>query len=96
MLNPLLFIPYVLSPIVCTSLSYFAIALGIVPRLTGTGVNWTMPQIVSGFLAQGWQTALLQAVLIAVTTLIWFPFFKMVDRQISVEEENSKGDEIPA
>ncbi|MDR2785257.1 MAG: PTS transporter subunit EIIC [Treponema sp.] len=96
LLNPLLFIPYVLSPIVCTSISYSAIALGIVPRLTGTEVNWTMPQIVSGFLAQGWQTALLQVVLIAVTTLIWFPFFKMVDRQISTEEENTKGDETPA
>ncbi|MDR2757828.1 MAG: PTS transporter subunit EIIC, partial [Spirochaetaceae bacterium] len=72
LLNPLLFIPYVLSPIVCTSISYFAIALGIVPRLTGTEVNWTMPQIVSGFLAQGWQTAVLQVILIAVTSLIWF------------------------
>lgn len=86
LLNPLLFIPYVLSPIVSTTLSYFSIALGIVPRLTGTEVNWTMPQIVSGFLAQGWQTALLQVVLIVVTTLIWFPFFKMVDKQIHAEE----------
>jgi PTS system cellobiose-specific IIC component len=96
LLNPLLFIPYVLSPIVCTSISYFSIALGIVPRLTGTEVNWTMPQIVSGFLAQGWQAALLQVVLIAVSTLIWFPFFKMVDKQISAEEEKSKGNETPA
>jgi PTS system cellobiose-specific IIC component len=95
LLNPLLFIPYILSPIVCTSLSYFAYALGIVPRLTGVEVAWTMPQIVSGFLAQGWQTALLQAALLAISTLIWFPFFKMVDRQIAAREENSKGDEIP-
>lgn len=45
-----------------------------------------MPQIVSGFLAQGWQAAVLQVVLIVITTLIWFPFFKMVDKQISNEE----------
>jgi PTS system cellobiose-specific IIC component len=96
LLNPLLFIPYILSPIVCTSFSYFAIALGIVPRLTGTEVNWTMPQIVSGFLAQGWQVALLQVVLIAISSLIWFPFFKMVDRQISTGEEKSKENETPA
>jgi PTS system cellobiose-specific IIC component len=92
LLNPLLFIPYILSPIVCTSLSYFTYALGIVPRLTGTEVNWTMPQIVSGFLAQGWQTAVLQIVIIAVSTLIWFPFFKMVDKQISIEEEKAAGE----
>jgi len=91
LLNPLLFIPYVLSPIVCTVLSYFSIALGIVPRLTGTEVNWTMPQIVSGFLAQGWQAALLQIVLIVITTLIWLPFFKMVDNQIYKEELEAEG-----
>jgi PTS system cellobiose-specific IIC component len=86
LLNPLLFIPYVLSPIVCTILSYSVIAVGIVPRLSGTEINWTMPQIISGFLAQGWKTAVLQVVLIAITSIIWFPFFKIVDKQISAEE----------
>jgi PTS system cellobiose-specific IIC component len=81
---------------VCTSISYSVIALGIVPRLTGTEINWTMPQIVSGFLAQGWQAAVLQVVLIAVTSLIWFPFFKMVDRQISSEEGAAEGDKVSA
>lgn len=86
LLNPLLFIPYVINPIVCTTLSYLSIAIGITPRLTGVEVNWTMPQIISGFLAQGWQTAVLQVVLIVLTTLIWFPFFKIIDKQISNEE----------
>lgn len=90
MLNPLIFIPYLLSPIVCTTISYFAIALGIIPRLTGAEVNWTMPQIISGFLAQGWQTALLQVVLIVITSLIWYPFFKIVDKQISLEEKETE------
>jgi len=87
LLNPLLFIPYVLNPIICTTVSYFAIAVGIVPRFTGVEVNWTMPQIISGFLAQGWQAAVLQMVLIAITTLVWFPFFKIIDKQISDEEK---------
>ncbi len=86
-LNPLLFIPYVLNPIICTSISYLSISLGIVPRLSGVMVNWTMPQIVSGFLAQGLPTAILQVVLIVLTTLIWFPFFRMADRQIVQEEQ---------
>ncbi|MGB4661034.1 MAG: PTS transporter subunit EIIC [Mobilitalea sp.] len=86
LLNPMLFIPYVLNPIICTSISYASIALGITPRLSGVTVNWTMPQIISGFLAQGVPTAILQVVLIAITTLIWIPFFKMVDKQIVQEE----------
>ena len=87
LLNPLLFIPYILNPIVCTTFSYLSIALGITPRLTGVEVNWTMPQFVSGFIAQGWQTTVLQIVLVSLTTLIWFPFFKIVDRQITAEEK---------
>ena len=87
MLNPLLMIPYVLNPIICTTISYCSIALGITPRLSGTMVNWTMPQFVSGFLAQGLPTMLLQVVLVLLTTLIWLPFFKMVDRQICEEEK---------
>ncbi len=90
LLNPILFIPYVLNPIVCTTISYVSIATGITPRLSGTIVNWTMPQIVSGFLAQGVPTAILQIILIVVTTLIWFPFFKLIDRKISAEEETAK------
>lgn len=90
MLNPLLFIPYVLNPIVCTSGSYISIALGITPRLNGAAVNWTMPQVISGFLAQGVPTAILQVVLILLTTAIWYPFFKMVDRQICKEEEGAE------
>ncbi len=86
LLNPLLFIPYVLNPIVCTSISYTSIALGITPRLSGVTVNWTMPQIISGFLAQGVPTAILQVILIIITTLIWIPFFRMVDKQIVKEE----------
>lgn len=90
MLNPLLAIPYVLNPIICTTLSYCCIALGITPRLSGTLVNWTMPQFVSGFLAQGVPTMLLQVVLVLITTMMWLPFFKMVDRQICEEEEKSE------
>ncbi|WP_028991608.1 PTS sugar transporter subunit IIC [Thermoanaerobacter thermocopriae] len=86
LLNPLLFIPYILNPIIATTISYLSIALGITPRLSGVIVHWTVPPVVSGFLAQGVPTAILQIVVIIITTLIWLPFFKIVDRQIMLEE----------
>ncbi len=91
MLNPFLFIPYIISPIVCTLVSYFSYATGIVPKLTGTEVNWTVPPVISGFLSQGWQTAVLQVVLIVITALIWYPFFKLIDKRTCCEEENVEG-----
>lgn len=87
LLNPIMFIPFVINPIICTTISYLSIWSGLVPRLSGTDVNWTMPQILSGFLAQGWQAAVLQVVLIVITTLIWFPFFRIIDKKIYSEEQ---------
>ena len=86
LLNPILLIPYILNPIICTTISYLSISLGITPRLSGVIVNWTMPQVISGFLAQGIPTAILQVFLIILTTVIWYPFFKLVDKQILAEE----------
>ena len=93
MLNPFLFIPYMLSPIVCVLISYFSYASGLVPKLTGTEVNWTVPPVISGFLSQGWQTAVLQAVLIIITAIIWYPFFKLIDRKTCQEEEAMEAQE---
>lgn len=89
LLNPIMFIPYILNPIICTTISYFAIWSGLIPRLTGTDVNWTMPQVISGFLAQGWQAAVLQAILIVITTVMWIPFFRILDRKYVQEEQVS-------
>lgn len=93
MLNPLLFIPYILNPIINTIVTYSAIALGIVPRLSGTEVSWTVPQVLSGFLAQGWQGSVLQIVLITSSTLIWYPFFKIVDKRIAAQEQLTEQEE---
>lgn len=94
MLNPILFIPYIISPVVCVLLSYFSYATGIVPRLTGTEVNWTVPPVLSGFLSQGWQTAVLQLVLIILTALIWYPFFKIIDKKTCQEEAEAEQAEL--
>jgi len=89
LLNPLLLIPYLLTPIICISVSYFSILSGLVPRLSGVEVNWTIPPVISGFLAQGWQAAILQVFLILITIVVWYPFFKIIDRQAVAEEEIS-------
>lgn len=88
MLNPILFIPFMLTPIVCTTLSYVATATGLIGRMTGVIVDWSMPMVASGFLAGGIGDALMQVVLIAVSCAIWFPFFRLLDRQ-ALEEEAS-------
>jgi PTS system cellobiose-specific IIC component len=89
MLNPLLFVPYLLTPILCTTVSYIAVATGIVARMNGVMVNWSIPLVVSGFLGGGISNALLQVVLVAISILVWFPFFKTIDK-IAVDAEHVK------
>lgn len=95
-MNPILAIPFILTPIVQTLLAYFAMASGIVPRLTGVQVPWCMPIIFKPLLAGGWQAAVLQVVCIAVGCLIWYPFFKFSDKQRYNEEISRKENEVIA
>ena len=85
-LNPVMFIPMLLSPLLCFALSYIFTAIGILPYLNGVGVPTGTPIILAGFLTGGWRTALWQVVLVALQFGIYLPFFKMMDKQALAEE----------
>lgn len=79
-LNPVLFIPFILSPLVLTIISYLAIAVGLVPR-TIAFIPWTTPPIIGGALTTGsWQGGVLAFVNLLVAVLIYIPFIKMAER----------------
>ena len=59
---------------------------GLVPLCTGVAIPWTMPVIISGFLATGWQGAVLQALLLILGVFIYMPFIKMMDKQYLSDE----------
>lgn len=95
-LNPIMLIPFILTPLVNAVVTYFTMLIGLVPLTTGVTLPWTTPPIIGGFLATGgsWQGALLQLVLVGISFAIYFPFFKAADRKnISIENELTvKGD----
>lgn len=85
--NMSLLIPFVLVPIVNVFISYFAIASGLVSKTIGVAVPWTMPPIISGFLATGdISGSILQIVLIIVDIALYYPFFKILDNTYLAEE----------
>lgn len=81
-LNPIMLIPFVLTPTINAVITYFAMATGLVPYTTGVILPWTMPPIIGGFLATGasLRGAALQIVLIIVSFVIYYPFFKIADK----------------
>ena len=87
-LNPLMFVPFILTPVVSTLLTYFAMTFGWVAKTNGVSVPWTMPPIISGYLATSSVSgAVMQIVNIAVGVLIYYPFFKILDNQARKGEE---------
>ncbi|MHC9537054.1 PTS cellobiose transporter subunit IIC [Dellaglioa sp. BT-FLS60] len=86
-LNPIMFIPFILAPIVSTLMTYTAMLTGIVAKTNGVSVPWTMPPLISGYLATGHISgAIMQIVNIAVSILIYYPFFKSMDNQFVKNE----------
>lgn len=84
--NPLFLIPMTLAPIVSVMIAYGAIAVGFMPMFAARQAPWAMPPIFSGILVSGWQCAVIQAGVIVVSTLIYYPFVKVLDQQYCKEE----------
>lgn len=73
-LNPIMAIPFILTPIVSYCISYFATTIGLVPQIVQE-VPWSTPIIFSGYIATGSiRGAILQIVCIAVGMAIYYPF----------------------
>ena len=81
-LNPIMMIPFVIVPIVLCVTTYLAMSLGLVPLLQGIEIPWTTPVFISGWIAGGWNALILQIVNFAVATAIYFPFVKVLDRDL--------------
>lgn len=86
-LNPIMLIPMLIAPIVTFLLGWAAMISGLVPYMIGVGVNTGTPLLLSAFAAwASWKGITLQAVLIVVSTCIYYPFFRAVDKQACNEE----------
>jgi cellobiose PTS system EIIC component len=83
MLNPLLFIPFILGPVTIGTLTYYAMQLGLVgkPYIL---VPWTLPAPIGAYLATGgdWRAIVLVLVNIAIATAIYYPFLKAYERKL--------------
>ena len=78
-MNPIMVLPFILTPMVSGVITYFALYPGIVPLFTAVQVPWTTPPIISGFLVGGIRTAILQFVVLAIGFFIYYPFIRKVD-----------------
>ena len=85
--NPILMIPAWLSMIANMTISYFAIRSGIVPAVSTNFAFWYAPIPIQGFFLGGIPGACLAIVNFLVDAAIWYPFFKVYEKQCLKQEE---------
>ncbi|MBJ8326267.1 PTS sugar transporter subunit IIC [Streptococcus pacificus] len=89
-MNPVMFIPFVLVPVLSAIIVYGAIAIGFMQPFAGVTLPWSTPAIISGFMVGGWQGAVIQILILTLSTIIYFPFFKFQDKLAYEKEETTE------
>ena len=89
MLNPLMFVPFVGAMTINGVITYILMKLHIVARQF-ISVSWNMPAPIGAFLSTlDWKAAVLSLVLIVLDGLIYYPFFKVLEKQKLAQENAS-------
>nr|WP_174805344.1 MULTISPECIES: PTS transporter subunit EIIC [Enterococcus] len=93
MLNPYMFIPFNLVPLVLTIVSYFAVKLEMVNGFTVLP-TWTLPAPIGGYLSAGndWRVVVLILINTLIAFIIYYPFVKAYDKKMLSDEQNNSGD----
>ncbi|HBF4065044.1 TPA: PTS sugar transporter subunit IIC/EAL domain-containing protein [Clostridioides difficile] len=87
--NYIMFVPFVITPIILTITSYVAMSTGIVP-CTVSSVEWTSPIFLSGYMSTGSiRGSLLQVFNLCVGVMIYIPFIKMSQNRYTYMFKNN-------
>ena len=81
-LNPILMIPYTLCNLILTLITYLLMNFDLMNRPV-VSVPWTTPPILMQYLTSGgdWRAAVYGAGALVVSGMIYYPFFKMLEKQ---------------
>lgn len=91
-LNPLMFVPWVIGFCVLFVWTVFLTTLGIVPPIVAN-VVWTMPVPLMAFIGSGFKISAMVISLINMVIIffIFLPFFKVMEKQeLEIEKENEE------
>lgn len=92
-LNPIMFIPFIITPMVLVTTAYIATSTGLVPAATFMP-PWVTPPIIGGFLAtKSIAGGVLAAVNLAISVLIYIPFVKVATDQFLKQEAAAQAQE---
>ncbi len=108
-MNPILFIPFIGAPMINAIIAFIAVKTDMIGKVISL-VPWTAPAPIGAAWGAGWQmsNAALVVGLIILDLVIYYPFFKIYEKELlkqeeadaaqanSAEEGNNTGDLQPA
>ncbi|KER02052.1 PTS transporter subunit EIIC [Photorhabdus temperata subsp. temperata] len=94
-MNPTLLIPLLVVPLVNAVLSYSTLHLDLVHKMVAIS-PWTTPAPFGAMLSAAWdyRAAVLAIVLMIIDLFIWYPFFKVYEKQLINEEHKQQEETI--
>lgn len=89
--NPIMCIPYILVPLVTTTVYYCAVALHLCNPVVAA-VPWTTPPVINVLIATGfdWRAIIVQLINLCIAFAIYYPFFKYEERKALARQEEVK------
>ncbi|MFP7288939.1 PTS sugar transporter subunit IIC [Shouchella clausii] len=90
-LNPILVIPFIITPIITATIAYLATSVGLVSP-TFIKAPWTLPAPIGAYLATGgdWRSIILVLVNLAISVVIYLPFLRIYDKKMLAMEQNEE------
>ena len=92
-MNPVLFFPFIVAPMVNATIAWFAASSGLIGKVISL-VPWTAPAPIGAAWGAGWimTNGLLVIALIVIDLLIYYPFFKVYEKQLLDQETESEAE----
>ena len=92
--NGLFLIPFVILPGLLAFTTYILMDTGIIAMGTVSMVPWTLPPVVCAFFMSGGaiSTTIWGACIVIISILVYYPFFKIADKQALEEERKAEED----
>lgn len=88
-MNPYMFVPIVLNPIVTGIIAWVGLNSGLVNYSKGLTLPWTMPSFGIFFINGGISLLLLSIICALASTLLYYPFVKSLDKSYLIEEKSN-------
>lgn len=86
MLNPIFFVPMILCTLIPGLFGWWMSSIFTFPLNCGAEMPWVTPTIITAFVQGGIPMFLIILACVVITTLLWYPFFKIAD-DVAVKEE---------